>query len=473
MRKFILILAVIFFIPVLSSCTQAQPIAPADNIYFLLVDRFSNGESEKTDDFWDINTQSPKSYHGGDLQGVIQKLDYLQELGVTAIWLSPVADNETGGYHGYWIEDFYKVEEHFGTMEDLQSLVKEAHARDMKVILDHVVNHTGYNSPWLKDDEKSQWYNPRTDIINWSDPQQLETGWLAGLPDLDFSNPALRAYMIENTLWWIEETGVDGFRLDTMRHVPHDFWHEFSMAIKAEYPDFYLLGEVWTNDVKQLESYHQEGIDGLTNYSLYEGIREAFSDGGESYTLIQALRKETQLSDPEWNGLFIDNHDNARLLSVGSEGEAHVKQSLAFLYTYPTIPILYYGTELGLEGGNDPDNRRDMPWDRVAEPPAVYQWTKDLIALRQSILSSGDAQTRVLSYDRYAFAAILEAGDQKLISIYNLLNKEKEFEVDLSEVDGLTFPVTLTNPMDDETYTFHTPIQTLTLPAKAVLLLQP
>lgn len=473
MRKFILILAVIFFIPVLSSCTQAQPIAPADNIYFLLVDRFSNGESEKTDDFWDINTQSPKSYHGGDLQGVIQKLDYLQELGVTAIWLSPVADNETGGYHGYWIEDFYKVEEHFGTMEDLQSLVKEAHARDMKVILDHVVNHTGYNSPWLKDDEKSQWYNPRTDIINWSDPQQLETGWLAGLPDLDFSNPALRAYMIENTLWWIEETDVDGFRLDTMRHVPHDFWHEFSMAIKAEYPDFYLLGEVWTNDVKQLESYHQEGIDGLTNYSLYEGIREAFSDGGESYTLIQALRKETQLSDPEWNGLFIDNHDNARLLSVGSEGEAHVKQSLAFLYTYPTIPILYYGTELGLEGGNDPDNRRDMPWDRVAEPPAVYQWTKDLIALRQSILSSGDAQTRVLSYDRYAFAAILEAGDQKLISIYNLLNKEKEFEVDLSEVDGLTFPVTLTNPMDDETYTFHTPIQTLTLPAKAVLLLQP
>ncbi len=473
MRKFILILAVIFFIPVLSSCTQAQPIAPADNIYFLLVDRFSNGESEKTDDFWDINTQSPKSYHGGDLQGVIQKLDYLQELGVTAIWLSPVADNETGGYHGYWIEDFYKVEEHFGTMEDLQSLVKEAHARDMKVILDHVVNHTGYNSPWLKDDEKSQWYNPRTDIINWSDPQQLETGWLAGLPDLDFSNPALRAYMIENTLWWIEETGVDGFRLDTMRHVPHDFWHEFSMAIKAEYPDFYLLGEVWTNDVKQLESYHQEGIDGLTNYSLYEGIREAFSDGGESYTLIQALRKETQLSDPEWNGLFIDNHDNARLLSVGSEGEAHVKQSLAFLYTYPTIPILYYGTELGLEGGNDPDNRRDMPWDRVAEPPAVYQWTKDLIALRQSILSSGDAQTRVLSYDRYAFAAILEAGDQKLISIYNLLNKEKEFEVDLSEVDGLTFPVTLTNPMDDETYTFHTPIQTITLPAKAVLLLQP
>lgn len=473
MRKFSLILAIIFFIPILSGCTQAQPLAPTDNIYFLLVDRFSNGESESTDAFWDINPNAPKSYHGGDLQGVIQKLDYLQELGITAIWLSPVADNETGGYHGYWIEDFYQVEEHFGTMKDLQLLVNEAHKRGMKIILDHVVNHTGYNSPWLKDEEKSQWYNPRTDIINWSDPTQLETGWLAGLPDLDFSNPAVRAYMIENTLWWIKETGVDGFRLDTMRHVPHDFWNEFSTAIKADYPDFYLLGEVWTNDVKQLEGYHLEGIDGLTNYSLYEGLREAFSDGGESYTLIQALRKEERLSNPEWNGLFIDNHDNARLLSVGSHGEAHVKQSLSFLYTYPTIPILYYGTELGLEGGNDPDNRRDMPWNRVAEPPAVYQWTKDLIALRQSILSKGDAQYRVLSYDRYAFATLLEAGDQTLLSIYNLLNKEKEFEIDLSEVSGLEFPATLTNPMDGTSITFTASVQTLTLPAKAVLLLQP
>jgi alpha-amylase len=473
MRKISVLLAVLIFIPILSNCSSSDPISPNDNIYFLLVDRFSNGETETTDAFWDINPNAPKAYHGGDLQGVIKKLDYLQDLGITAIWLSPVADNETGGYHGYWIEDFYKVEEHFGTMEDLQSLVKEAHARDIKVILDHVVNHTGYNSPWLKDEEKSQWYNPRTDIINWSDPIQLETGWLAGLPDLDFSNPDVQSFMIENTLWWIDETGVDGFRLDTMRHVPHEFWKDFSIAIKSKYPDFYLIGEVWSNDVKQLESYHQDGIDGLTNYSLYEGLREAFSDGGESYTLIQAVRKEDRLSKPDWNGLFIDNHDNARMLSVGSEGQAHVKQSLAFLYTYPTIPILYYGTELGLEGGSDPDNRRDMPWDRLEEPPAIYQWTKDLIRLRQSIVSEGDPEYQILSYDRYAFASILEAGNKKLISIYNLLNKEKAFEVDLSEVSGLNFPVTLTNPIDGESYTFDTPLQTLTLPPKAVILLQP
>ena len=473
MRKFTLMLAIIFLIPAISGCTQAQSIAPSDNIYFLLVDRFHNGETETTDDFWDINTQSPKSYHGGDLQGVIQKLDYLQELGVTAIWLSPVADNETGGYHGYWIEDFYGVEEHFGSMEDLQALVKEAHSRNMKVILDHVVNHTGYNSPWLKDDEKSDWYNPRSDILNWSDPEQLEKGWLAGLPDLDFSNPAVQEYMIENALWWIKETGVDGFRLDTMRHVPHEFWNAFSNAIKAEYPDFYLIGEVWTNDVKQLESYHAEGIDGLTNYSLYEGIREAFSDGGESYTLIQGLRKEAQLSAPAWNGLFIDNHDNARLLSVGNNGEAHVKQALAFLYTYPAVPILYYGTELGLEGGNDPDNRRDMPWDRLGSPPAVYQWTKDLIALRSSIIQTDDASYRVLSYDRYAFAAILESGDQKLISIYNLLNKDKSLEVDFSSIEGLTYPVTLTNVMDGTEWIIESSTQTISLPAKAVFLFQP
>jgi alpha-amylase len=470
MRKLALILAIIISIPLLSGCTQGQSIAPDDNIYFLMVDRFANGDREATDDYWDINPETPKSYHGGDLKGVLDHLDYLHDLGVTVLWLSPVANNETGGYHGYWIEDFYAVEEHFGTMEDLKALVAEAHKRDMKIILDHVVNHTGYNSPWLKNPEKAEWFNPRTDIINWADPDQLETGWLAGLPDLDFSNPAVRTYMLENTLWWIEESGVDGMRLDTMRHVPHDFWNEFSSAIKDQYPDFYLLGEVWTNDVKQLESYHAEGIDGLTNYSLYEGIREAFSDGGESYTLIQALRKEDRLSNPTWNGLFIDNHDNARLLSVGSNGEAHVRQALAFIYTYPAIPILYYGTELGLEGGNDPDNRRDMPWDRLENPPAVYQWTRDLIALRQSIFSEGDPAYRVLTYDRFAYAAILEAGDQKLISIYNLLNKEKTFQVDLSDVEGLSFPLVLKNPMDGSEVIFESALQSLVLPAKAILL---
>jgi len=473
MRKLALMLVIIFLIPLMAACTQAQSIAPSDNIYFLLVDRFHNGETDTTDDFWDINPQAPKSYHGGDLQGVIQKLDYLEDLGITAIWLSPLAANETGGYHGYWIEDFYGVEEHFGTMEDLQLLVKEAHARDIKIILDHVVNHTGYNSPWLKDPEKNQWYNPRADILDWTDPDQLEKGWLAGLPDLDFSNPAVHDYMIENALWWIKESGVDGFRLDTMRHVPHEFWNAFSAAIKKEYPDFYLIGEVWTNNVDQLESYHAEGIDGLTNYSLYEGVREAFSDGGESYALIQGLRKESRLSDPAWNGLFIDNHDNSRLLSVGSNGQAHVKQSLAFLYTYPAIPILYYGTELGLEGRDDPDNRRDMPWDRLEDPPTVYQWTKDLIHLRASIIKDETASYRVLTYDRYAFASILESGDQKLITIYNLLDKEKNFEVDFSTIEGLTYPATLKNAMDGSEWTLQSEKEEISLPPKAVLLFQP
>lgn len=398
-----------------------------DLIYFIMIDRFYDGNKDNNY-FPDVNKDDPKSYHGGDLRGVIEKLDYIKSLGATAIWLTPVVDNEPKGYHGYWTEDFYNVDEHFGSLEDLKELVKKAHDKDIKVILDHVVNHTGYKSPWLNDPDKKDWFHKKMDITNWNDQQQVENGWLAGLPDLDQDNSEVREYLIKNTLWWIEETNVDGMRLDTVKHVPKDFWNEFAYEIKSEYPDFYLLGEVWNDNPRYLEKYHKIGIDGMTNYSLYEGIRNTFKRFGKSKSLIYAIKSEEHFSKPDINGIFIDNHDNPRLITE-TRDEAYLKQALTFVMTYPSIPIIYYGTEIGMEGANDPDNRKDMEWDKV-DSSRVFDFYQKLVALREELaIKRGDFT--LLDNDNYSLSYIRQSEDQSIIVAINLSNNEKEINIDI------------------------------------------
>jgi alpha-amylase len=187
--------------------------------------RFNNMDPSND---YDVNVNDPKGYFDGDLKGVTAKLDYTKEMGFTAIWLTPIFKNEPGGYHGYWIQDFYKVDPHFGTMEDLKTLVKEAHKRGMKVILDFVANHTGYHHPWLSDPTKKDWFHEKKEIFDWSDQKQVENGWVYGLPDLAQENPEVKRYLIDAAKWWIKQTDIDGYRLDTVRHVPKSFCQEFS-----------------------------------------------------------------------------------------------------------------------------------------------------------------------------------------------------------------------------------------------------
>jgi len=402
-----------------------------DLIYFIMTDRFNDGDNSNNS-FSDINKDDPKAFHGGDFKGIIEKLDYIKSLGATAIWITPVVKNEQGGYHGYWTSDFYEVDPHFGTMDDLKALVNEAHEKDIKILIDHIVNHTGYNHSWLN--EKKDWYNPKLNITNWNNQEQVENGWLAGLPDLDQNNPEVRKYLIDNTLWWIEQTGIDGMRLDTMKHVPKDFWNEFAYNIKNKYPDFYLLGEVWNNNPRYLEEYHDLGIDGLTNYSLYEGVRDTFTRFGKTSSLIYAIKNESNFSNPEINGLFLDNHDNKRLItSAGTHGPSYLKQALTFIMTYPAIPILYYGTEIGMEGGDDPDNRRDMEWDKV-DDSEIFAFYNKLISLRESpAVKSGDF--KLLDYDNYFLSYLREKDDSSIVVVMNVQNKEKNVVLNLPSIN--------------------------------------
>lgn len=395
-----------------------------DIIYFIMVDRFA--DSDPIDNPADVDKTDLRAFQGGDLEGIIEKLDYIKSTGSTAIWLTPIMSNGPNGYHGYWIYDFESVDPHFGDMETFKRLVEEAHSRDIKVILDYIVNHTGYDSPWLDDPDKADWFNPDRSISNWKDPEEVELGWLAGLPDLDQTNPEVENYFIENALWWIDETGIDGFRLDTVRHVPEDFWVKFTQTIKEKHPDFFFLGEVWDENTKKLESYHGTGIDSITNYSLYAGIKNAFNPMPNMFSLVNAFSKEEAFSNPDLNALFIDNHDNPRYISLNPKyGEEYMLQALTFLYTYPGIPVLYYGTEISMTGGGDPENRQFMDWERAENHPTL-DYVKALSEIRAEFLDT----FKLIHYEKEHIVYEISKNDKKLLILINASSKEKEIAFD-------------------------------------------
>lgn len=400
-----------------------------DLIYFVLIDRFKDGDVTNND-FSDYSSDPTelKSYLGGDLQGVIDELDYIKSLGATTIWLSPIVKNEAYGYHGYWTEDFYAVDPHFGDLDTLKRLVDEAHNKDLKVILDYVVNHTGYQHPWTKDASKTDWFHNLGTITNYNDQDQVENYNLAGLPDLNTENPAVKAYFFENALYWIRETGIDGMRLDTVRHVPQEFWNEFAYIIKSEYPDFFFLGEVWKNSVSYLDSYHALGLDSITNYALFDGLDEAFRRYGDANALKLALANESKFTDPDLNAIFIDNHDVQRLISRSSKhGEAYLKEALSFIMIHPSIPVIYYGTEIGLEGKTDPDNRKLMDWSIDFESNEIYQTYMKLLEIRKQ--TRAFTEFEVIESASSHIVIQYTNGDKKMITAYNVSEYEQSFNL--------------------------------------------
>lgn len=397
-----------------------------ERIYFIMVDRFNNGDPKND---YDVDVHDPKAYHGGDLQGVIDKLDYIKDMGFTAIWLTPIFANEKGGYHGYWIEDFYKVEEHFGTLDDFKRLVKEAHNRDMKVILDFVVNHTGYNHPWLNDPSKKDWFHEKKDIFNWADQQEVENGWLFGLPDLAQENPEVKAYLFDVAKWWIQETDIDGYRLDTVKHVPKWFWEEFAKEVKSVKEDFFLLGEVWHDDPRYVAQYGKLGIDALIDFPFYKEASTIFSNVDQSLEPLYNVwkRNVSFYDDPYLLGTFLDNHDTVRFTRLALQNRINpvtrLKLGLTYLFSAPGIPIMYYGTEIALDGGEDPDNRRLMNFRTDKE---LIDYVTKLGELREKLpsLRRGDFE---LLYEQGGMAVFKRTYEEEttVIAINNTSKTQK------------------------------------------------
>jgi len=400
----------------LASKGRFQGFSIDDLIYMLMPDRFADGDpsNDKGD------RKAPRGYHGGDFQGIIDHLNYLKDFGVSALWITPVYRNETE-YHGYHAVDFYGVEEHFGTMDKLRELVDKAHQSGIKVILDMVMNHTGPKHPWVKDPPMDDWFhgtpehhlNETFQIWTLLDPHSgpslrdpVLDGWFGNdLPDLNQDEPRVAEYLIQNTLWWIASTGIDGIRADTMPYVPRKFWHEWNAAIHNEYPDFKTVGEAFDTDPSVVALFQggakkydgiDSGMDAMFDFPTYGAIRRVFAGTKPVPDLPYIIAHDSLYSSPNDLVTFLGNHDVARFMSEPGATIEGLKLAFAYLFTTRGIPMIYYGDEIGLRGGNDPENRADFPggWKddpgnafiaetRTKEERDIFDYVHNLALIRQ------------------------------------------------------------------------------------------
>lgn len=406
-------------------------------IYFVFTDRFQDGN--RSNDY-NVKPGDPWAYHGGDLDGVIQKLDYIKDLGATTIWITPVIDNrDTGfnadfggghmqeiwGYHGYWFKDFYKVDEHLGDMNKLRELVQKAHSKGIKVLLDTVVNHTDYDMPFAVQAKDSSskyynWFHHNGEIQDWNNQWWVENGELAKLPDLNQDNPETARYLIDAMKFWIKESGVDGFRLDTVKHVPHSFWRQFNQEIHAYAgDDFLLLGEIYTPSPEFQAAYLREGMQSSFDFPLYYLIKDVWGQSGSMRQLSAHFAKDSLYPDARLLSPFIDNHDVPRFLhDANGRQQDRLKAALGFIFAIRGMPMLYYGTEVALPGGPDPDNRRDMTF---GSNPEMTNYVKQLTHMRQQYpaLRRGKQLEMWQDDNVYAFSRMSDKPNEEVMAFFN------------------------------------------------------
>jgi glycosidase len=399
--------------PELPEAGRYQGFGPDDVIYLLMPDRFANGDPRNDDPARSrglLDRSQGRRYHGGDLEGVRQRLPYLKELGITAIWMNPIYDNTdhldhrevyegqpTTAYHGYHAIDYYAVDEHLGDMAALRRLVDEAHGMGIKVILDMVANHTSPHHPWVKDSPTPTWYNGTQDahLANtwqtWTlaDPYATPAmrrstleGWFVDiLPDLNQNDPEVARYLIQNTLWWTAMTGIDGIRQDTWPYVPRTFWRDWMAAIRAEHPRMRVVGEVFDGDPSLLAFFEggrvkhdgiDDGVDALFDFPLHFPMRRAFAQGQNLREVAQMVGRDHLYQRPQAMVTFLGLHDVVRFMGEQGATPAGLKLGSTFLLTARGTPLVYYGDEIALPGGGDPDNRRDFPGGWAGDPRDAF-----------------------------------------------------------------------------------------------------
>lgn len=369
----------------------------SDVLYLIMPDRFANGNPDNdVDEGYQVDRNRGGGRHGGDLQGIVNHLDYIDQLGVTAIWLNPVQYNKGGSSHGYAISDFYKIDPRLGSNEEYCSMIDAAHAKGIKVVMDMIFNHSGASHWWMADLPTKDWYNFHEDgYINtthykWTlmDPHApqsekyvLTDGWFTrGMPDLNQRNRHLATYLIQNSIWWIEYSRIDGIRMDTYPYADYDFMARWCNEVLAEYPDFNIVGEGWYPR-NSAAGWWQRGSEfnaadtelktvmdfDLTFTAQREILKESSTaEGSEAglFKLYETISQDFLIPDPDNVLVFLDNHDISRFMQDG-DPIWKFKQGVAFLLTTRGIPQIYYGTEIMMTGdkskGGDAQVRKDFP----------------------------------------------------------------------------------------------------------------
>lgn len=416
-------------------------------IYYAVTDRFQNGD--KTNDQGTAN--DPERFQGGDWQGLIDKLDYLQELNVDCLWISCPYKNKRDffgkdGFHGYWPVDFRQAEPGFGDKAKLKELCDKAREKGIKVMLDVVVNHTGYDHPWVNDPGKRDWFHQNGNIhgpFQW----QAENGSLAGLPDLDQSNPAVADELVDAHKEWMQEAGLAAFRMDAVRHVPEEYLRRFDAEMRSINPDFFDVGEAFWQDPNFVAGYQNRTMDSMFDFPLAYRIRYVFSgdenrsikermeefqkvrehsnqeaarllrhSGQESMTRLSgAFEGDLYYDNPNKLSTFLDNHDMIRFMSDCNGDLGKLELATAFLMAARGTPCIYYGTEVGMTGVG-PENRNAMEWGK--NPQWTRRFTELTAARRSSEALQFGHQVELLA-NKHTYALSRMRADEEVVCVFN------------------------------------------------------
>ncbi|GAB3637603.1 glycoside hydrolase family 13 protein [Hymenobacter arcticus] len=486
---------------------RTQGLTQADFIYMLMPDRFSNGNPKndvvKGTRVNHIARDSMYARHGGDLQGIQNHFAYFKQLGVTTIWPTPVIENDMpkASYHGYAVTDCYKVDPRYGTNAEYVQFVKAAHGQGLKVVQDIVLNHWGSYHHLFLDKPAADWFHqfPTFTRSNYNafalnDPygskmdRKLENdGWFdTTMPDVNQSNRLVATYLIQNFLWWVESTGLDGYRIDTYPYSELNFLMAWGKAIADEYPKLAMFGEAWEGTEAEQAFFAQNilppvngfksNLPGVLDFQICFGISDALKgDNGDLSKLYHALQGDWLYTDATRNVPFLDNHDMSRFYSVIGEDFNKYKMGLAWLLTLRGTPQLYYGTEVLMKNFSDPDGkvREDFPggWagdktnyftTRSGQAGAAFDYVSKLANYRKAhpVLSSGKLMQFIPQDGVYTYFRYNEGGECVMIIANNTKNEKKVDGTRYAErTDGFSSGVEVTSGAAISN------LKTLTLPA--------
>lgn len=498
---------------------QRKGFNPADVMYLITPDRFANGDPSNdsaTGMLESVNRDFKGGRHGGDIQGIIDRLDYIAGMGFTAIWLNPLLENNMKeySYHGYSITDFYKVDPRFGSNELYLDLIKKSHAKGIKIIMDMILNHCGSEHWWMKDLPAKDWINfggkfvptnHRRETIQ--DPyasaydiQRNADGWFVEtMPDLNQRNKLLATYLIQNTIWWIEYADLDGIRMDTYPYPDKDFMARWNEAVLREYPHFNIVGEEWSGN-PALVAFWQRGkvnpngyssqLPSLMDFPIQESVRDAMLKKESTYEsglniIYRMLSNDFLYADPFNLVVFPDNHDMDRYYTAVGENLNWFKQGLAFILTTRGTPQIYYGTEILMTNAPSGDHgsiRTDFPggWpgDKVnaftgqglsQEARATQEWLRKLLNWRKTASAIHSGKLLHFAPDQSTYVTFRYNEAQKIMVILNKNEKAHTLQLErFAEV--LQGASTATDVLTGKTYALNS--GSIALPPAEALILE-
>lgn len=425
--------------PRVMSGDERKGFSNADVLYMLMPDRFASGDT-KNDRIkglytYTVDRSQPSLRHGGDLEGIRKHLDYFTQLGVTALWFTPILENNTpdtglnSSYHGYATTDYYRVDPRFGTNEAYKRLIDEAHSKGLKIVMDMIFNHCDVRHPWCLNPPSKDWFNchqGRDGYLQTSykltpvldpyasqvDMRETVDGWfVSAYADLNQRNPHVMKYLTQNSVWWIESAGIDGIRMDTYPYADRQAMAHWMKTLDTEYPHFNVVGETWVTEPAYTAAWQKDSklspinsyLKSVMDFSFFEKLSQAKKEETDAWwegynRIYNSLVYDYLYTDPSHVMAFIENHDTDRFLGNGRDTLA-LKQALALLLTINRTPQLYYGTEILMNGTKertDGDVRRDFPGGfpgdsrnaftregRTPEENAMFDWMSRLLHWRQ------------------------------------------------------------------------------------------